>query len=130
MGLPLVCEQPGISNIYQTSSSGFFGAVDERTGMCDWASPASVTLGFISCDLARDFGIVRRQLAPDSAPGMARMCNEDIDMSDVTCDAFITTDVEGYSWKWFALHNDTAETLGYENRFRCGVRRAGRAASL
>lgn len=41
MGLPLVLVQPTVADVYQTSPSGFFGAVNEANGMSDWApSPA------------------------------------------------------------------------------------------
>jgi catechol 2,3-dioxygenase-like lactoylglutathione lyase family enzyme len=89
--MPLVCEQPGVACIYQTSASGFFGAVDERSGMCDWAAPAAVMVSFITTRLETDFA---RWLAPALRDAPAA-----VDTSDERFAAAVGYDVGGYAYE-------------------------------
>ena len=110
LGLPLVCEQPGVACIYQTSSSGFFGAVDEKTGMCDWASPAAVMLSFITMHLESD---LHRWLAPALQDAPA-----EVDDSDDRFAAIVGTDVEGYSYEFFQINLGSDATAGFPPELR------------
>ena len=50
LGLEMVLTQPTVADVYQTSPSGFFGAVNEANGMSDWAPSPAITLSFLCAD--------------------------------------------------------------------------------
>ena len=114
LGMPLVCVQPGVADIYQTSPSGFFGAVDERAGMSDWAAPAAVMLSFVTHTAHRThaalLSAVRLSDSKASADGSSEttphgqnMTVAAVDESDPRFHAFEACDIEGYSFEWFEL---------------------------
>lgn len=110
LGLPLVCEQPGVACIYQTSASGFLGAVDDAVGMSDWACPAAVMLSFITMHLESD---LHHWLAPALSDTPAT-----VDDSDDRFAAVVGTDVEGYSYEFFQIFASSAATAGFPPELR------------
>ena len=107
LGLSLVCVQPGVADIYQTSASGFFGAVDERAGMSDWAQPAAVMLSFCVHDVhlahAALVSAVQEASQRNGSQPLQFQVDETVDKSDPRFDAFVATDIECYSIEWFQL---------------------------
>eukprot|EP01044_Picomonas_judraskeda_P000206 COSAG03_NODE_8_length_24035_cov_36.331885_20_plen_1405_part_00 len=105
LGLPLVAVQPvtravaartgsaQMADIYHTSRSGFFGAVDELNGMANWATPAAVVLSFGVTD-ARAVASTRASL---QALGVSASLRND---AVANYSGTAIHDVEGYSWQW------------------------------
>lgn len=118
LGLPLVAVQPvtrtvaartgsaHMADIYHTSRSGFFGAVDERNGMANWASPAAVVLSFGVADSSS----VTSTRASLQALGLSSSLRNDVAASYSGTAIY---DVEGYSMQWRSdvhVMNETAGT--------------------
>eukprot|EP01051_Picozoa_sp_SAG22_P021987 SAG22_NODE_5085_length_1090_cov_1.136226_1_plen_276_part_00 len=89
LGLPLVCSQPTVAEIYQTSPSGFFGAVNEKNGMSDWASPAAVMLSFVTTNIEQSLAALPLAATPGGEPAALT-----IDKSDGRFSAAVGFDVE------------------------------------
>ena len=85
-------------------------AVDEKTGMCDWASPAAVMLSFITMHLESD---LHRWLAPALQDTPA-----EVDHSDDRFAAIVGTDVEGYSYEFFQINRGSDATAGFPPELR------------
>ena len=133
LGMPLVCVQPGVADIYQTSPSGFFGAVDERVGMSDWAAPAAVMLSFVAHSAERVHAALASAFQSASAAGASPqtaaagdetrspLTVEPVDESDPRFNAFVSHDIEGYSLEWFEL-KATAVTAAHIAAVEAGTR--------
>ena len=106
LGMPLVAVQPvspavaartgsaHMADIYQTSAAGFFGAVDERNGMADWASPAAVVLSF---GLVPQAGVAASTQATLQALGLVASLRND---EAASFSGTAIHDIEGYSMQW------------------------------
>lgn len=106
LGLPLVAVQPvsdevaartgsaHMADIYQTSPSGFFGAVDEKNGMSDWGSAAAVVLSFGIDPIEGTAAGTRATL---QALGLLASLRND---EPAGYSGTATHDVEGYSMQW------------------------------
>jgi ketosteroid isomerase-like protein len=127
LGLPLVAMQPvtrtvaahtgsaHMADIYHTSRSGFFGAVDERNGMADWANPAAVVLSFGLADASAVAGM---QVSLQALGVSASLRNDE----EVGYSGTAIHDVEGYSMQWRSDTRLDGETVvGHSGSSACAT---------
>ena len=105
LGLTLTVDQ-GWAKIYQTSSSGFIGPVDQTRGMHSFTEQKAVTVSFLTDDLDGWFEYVRSQEAFE-------LRSQEIEAADERYRAFVGYDPEGYYLEFdtFRRHGDNEELL-------------------
>jgi len=104
-GLSLLVDQ-GWAKIYQTSSSGFLGLVDETRGMHSYSEQKAVTVSFFTDDLDGWFEYARES-------GAFELRSTEIHEDDPRFQAFVGYDPEGYYLEFnkFLIHEDNEDLL-------------------
>jgi catechol 2,3-dioxygenase-like lactoylglutathione lyase family enzyme len=109
IGLRMVVDQ-GWAKIYEASSTGFIGLVDETMGMHSYTEQKAVTVSLWTTQLAEWFEHVRG--------GSLEMRSESIEEGNPRYRAFVGYDPEGYyvEFDTFLPHEDNEELLLLINR--------------
>ena len=104
IGLRMVADQ-GWAKIYEASSTGFIGLVDETMGMHSYTEQKAVTVSLWTTQLAEWFDDVRG--------GSFEMRSESIEEGNPRYRAFVGYDPEGYyvEFDTFLPHQDNEELL-------------------
>jgi hypothetical protein len=104
LGLDQVVDQ-GWAWIYQTSSSGFIGPVDETRGMHNWTEQKAVTVSFFTDDLEGWFSYVQEAEAFD-----LRHTEISVDEEE-RFHAFVGYDPEGYYLEFDTFQTHTLNSV-------------------
>ena len=104
IGLRMVADQ-GWAKIYEASSTGFIGLVDETMGMHSYTEQKAVTISLWTTQLAEWFEHVR--------DGSLEMRSESIEEENPRYRAFVGYDPEGYylEFDMFLPHEDNEDLL-------------------